>query len=310
MDEKTRAFLVYNPVAGTDDAGSSREQIESWFDQADWQLEVHETKPSESTADIVREAIQQPYDFVIAAGGDGTIAGVASGLVGTDIPLGILPLGSGNMVAQEMKIPLDTSGSLQLITGDHRIQSMDALKHRNNYYFLTVSVGVSSQIMQHTRRQEKRRFGFFAYVWNALTRVGKLKKKFYRLTVDEHTEEGMATEIIIMNAGFIGLQSLKASLEIDPADGKMEVCVIRSESVAELIPLLYNILVRGKRDQPDMTCMKVEERVRIETGEPTTIEADGEIIGKTPVEMEIVHHAIRVVVPAYDAETTRENGIG
>jgi diacylglycerol kinase (ATP) len=247
-------------------------------------------------------------DLVIAVGGDGTVSGVASGLINTKIPLGIIAGGSGNVVAQELNIPIDVEDALDLITSDYGVRDIDALCKGDQYYFLTVSVGMSTRVMQDTKRDQKRRFGFFAYIYNGLSQLSGIKLRHFRLDVDGRKLSGWASEIMIVNAGLLGLDAVRQNLGIQPDDGKMEICIVRSRTLVDLLSVIWNVLVVGERNHPELKCLDVKERVRIETSEPTIVEGDGEIIGKTPIQLELVHHAIRVIVPVDSESDTLSSG--
>jgi diacylglycerol kinase (ATP) len=295
---RKNVLLIYNPVAGQDDGGAARRKIEQRLSESQWKLQVYETTGDEVLADIVRERLEQNVDMVVVAGGDGTVSGVASGLVNTKIPLGIIAGGSGNVVAQELDIPTGVDAALDLITGEHDVRDIDALCSGNQYYFLTVSVGMSTRVMQDTKREQKRRFGFFAYVYNGLSQLSGIKLRHFRLDVDGHKLSGWASEVMIVNAGLLGLDAVREGLGVEPDDGKMEICIIRSRTLVDLLGVVWNVLVVGERNHPELNCLDVRERVRIETSEPTIVEGDGEIIGKTPLQLDLVHHAIRVIVPS------------
>jgi diacylglycerol kinase (ATP) len=292
-----RVLLIYNPVAGQDDAGAARQKIEERFKTKRWDLEVYETTGDEILADVVKERVKNNIDMVIAAGGDGTVSGVAAGLVKTKIPMGIIAGGSGNVVAQELNIPTNVNEALDLITGENRERGIDALYSGNNYYFLTVSVGMSTRVLQDTKRQQKRRFGFFAYLFNGLSQLSGIKLRHFKLVVDDKKLSGWASEIIIVNAGLLALDAVRQNLGVQPDDGKVEVCIVRSRTLVDLLGVLWNVLVVGERTHPELKCLDVKERVRIETSEPTLVEGDGEIIGKTPIQLELVPNAIQMIVP-------------
>jgi YegS/Rv2252/BmrU family lipid kinase len=295
--EQKRVLLIYNPVAGQDDDGAARQKIEERMKEKNWKLDVYETTGEEVLADIVRERSEQDVDLVIVAGGDGTVAGVASGLVKTKIPLAIVAGGSGNIVAQELRIPTDVDEALDLVTGEHEYRDIDALCLGSSYYFLTVSIGMSTRVMRDTKREQKRRFGFFAYVYNGLSSLSGIKLRHFRLDVDGQKLSGWASEILVVNAGLMGLKAVREGLGVKPDDGKMEVCIVRSRTLVDLMGVLWNVLVVGEQNHPELKCLDVKEYVRIETSEPTIVEGDGEIIGKTPLQLNLVAHAIRVVVP-------------
>lgn len=305
--DSKRVLLIYNPVAGQDDDGAARKKIEERFSENHWDLEVYETTGDEVLADVVRERVKNNIDMVIVEGGDGTVSGVAAGLVKTKIPLGIIAGGSGNVVAQELNIPTDVDEALDLITGENRVRGIDALFSGDNYYFLTVSVGLSTKVLQDTKRQQKRRFGFFAYLFNGLSHLSGIKLRFFRLEVDGQKLSGWASEIMIVNAGLLGLDAVRQNLGIQPDDGKVEICIVRSRTLVDLMGVLWNVLVVGERNHPELKCLDVKERVRIETSDPVLVEGDGDIIGKTPITLELIPHAVQMIVPiASEKKSTRD----
>src|SRR4051794_1874256 len=89
-----KVFLILNPVAGTSVVDDVRRAADRHFLPVESICEVHETAKGDLIEEIVREAQRRGYDMVVAAGGDGTVSAVAEGLVGTETPLGIVPLGT------------------------------------------------------------------------------------------------------------------------------------------------------------------------------------------------------------------------
>ena len=118
---------------------------------------------------IAHEAQGRGFEMVVAAGGDGTVSAVAEGLVGTETPLGIIPLGTANVLARELGIPVELEGAVRLLAGAHGVTSIDAMKVGEKHYFTQVGVGIDAMMIRDTRREDKRRFGRIAYIWTALT---------------------------------------------------------------------------------------------------------------------------------------------
>jgi len=104
---------------------------------------------------------------VLAVGGDGTVSAVASGLIGSEVPLGIVPAGTANILADELNIPLDVEQACQLLASRHRTVHLDAMWVGQHPYFTHVGVGLDALVMQDTRPDTKRRFGRMAYVLTA-----------------------------------------------------------------------------------------------------------------------------------------------
>ncbi len=290
-------FFVYNPVAGADDAGAGKGEIEKRLQASKWRYSIYETTGKESLPDVVRQAVDKGFDLVVAAGGDGTVSMVAAGLVGTKIPLAIVPLGSGNVIAQELDLPQNAPNAMDLLLGGHAIREIDAMQIDGKYFFLTVSVGISTDIIQDTKREQKRRFGFLAYVWNAGSKLGGFRLRDFTLVVDGQQMSGWASEIAIANCGILGMKGLRKELGILPDDGRVEVCIIRSRTLLDVANLAWNVFVKRDKGHPEMHCIHAHQSVYIKTAEPIDVEADGEILHQTPVELKVIHNAIRVIVP-------------
>ncbi|NTU85205.1 MAG: acylglycerol kinase family protein, partial [Chloroflexales bacterium] len=113
-------FVVLNPVAGTSDGAMVRATLEEHLASDDRKVEIYETTGAEGEdiPALVQAAIACDADLVVAAGGDGTVSLVADALVGTNVPLGIVPIGTANVLAQVLELPGDLAGAAALLAGD------------------------------------------------------------------------------------------------------------------------------------------------------------------------------------------------
>ena len=105
-------YVILNPVAGLTDANVARETITHFCEQQEWKCENHETKKDEDLRKLVRQELRSAHDTIIAAGGDGTVSAVVSGMANSGIPMGILPAGTGNALARELVDLRDRSAEL------------------------------------------------------------------------------------------------------------------------------------------------------------------------------------------------------
>ena len=141
-----KVFVVFNPKAGKEgQADEVRAAVASHFTAPQWTSEIYETtgKEDEDVAAICRAACAHGATLVVSAGGDGTLVGVGNGLVNSPVPLGILPLGTGNDLARILSIPLKLDEAMDLLVNDHDVMEVDALKVGERHFFSNVSVGIS-----------------------------------------------------------------------------------------------------------------------------------------------------------------------
>src|SRR5512134_3583974 len=159
-----KAFVVVEPSAGK---GDSRDAVHAAlardFTASRIEFEVHERVGNEKPGDVVRARLRDGYDLVVVAGGDGTVSGVFDALYGSSLPLGVIPTGTGNLIAREFGIPTEVDEAVALIAGAPRAMRIDAMRIRKRVYVLNASVGISAAVIAGTTGENKRRFGRIAY---------------------------------------------------------------------------------------------------------------------------------------------------
>lgn len=303
---RKRVFLVDNPVSGTSDAEDRRTSFVRHFEENNWTPEVHVTQKDEDLKSIVRDAVARGFDLIVASGGDGTVAGVASGLARSQVPLGIIPAGTGNMLARDLGIPLRLEASLELITGEHHLMEMDAMEVNDQLYVLNLGVGLSPEVMANAGRENKRRFGMAAYVWSTIVKLTGFQLRNFYIQVDEDVSVLRASEIMVVNSSIIGIQDIQPTIKICPDDGCLDVCIVRARTALDLGGLVVNTLLRRRNRSSRFRCLQANERVVIRSDRKLPVQADGELIGETPLEVKVLPGVLRVIIPVKQAE----NGSG
>jgi diacylglycerol kinase (ATP) len=273
IQQKPKTFVVMNPVAGVSQPETVREKIEAAFQSRDIPFEIYETTGNEDLRQKVRDAVKQGFKLFVSAGGDGTLSGVIDGLVGTQIPLVILPTGTWNTVAQIMSIPLQLDPAIELIFQDHTIRTVDALQVDKGYFVLSVSAGVGSRTMEDVKRQEKRRFGKLVDLWKGIRQV------------------------LVANSASLGLKALQLDPSIRMDDGKLNVCRIYANTIGEYLRLAVSMLRGEQKHNWNILCMEATKEVEIHSRERLPVQGDGDIIGRLPITVKIVPKAVQIVTP-------------
>ena len=151
VEETRRAlktYVVHNPVSGQARTELVREQILRVMDEHGVAYDIYETTGKEKLHEVVKEAIGRGFELFVAVGGDGTVSGVASGLVNTGIPLVIFPAGTVNALARELEIPIGVQDAAGWWLSDHRIRKIDVMQIGDRYFLMNVSVGVSAEVVK------------------------------------------------------------------------------------------------------------------------------------------------------------------
>ncbi len=297
MTSNQKVFVVCNPVAGQAHIDEIHTALEQHF--TSWAMEIYETTGKEDIAAVCRDACQRGASLVIAVGGDGTVFGVANGLVNTSIPLGILPKGTGNGLARALNIPLELDQALDLLAGEPARLPLDALQVGKRYFFLNVSVGISPQLMKDTKSQQKRRFGRLAYLWTMLKRSSIFQLHHYWLTIDGQRQPIRAAEVLVSNIRLLAEPPRVFGPAETIHDSQLDVYLVTARDFKDYMRLVWNLLRHPGQPVPRLYHLVAKDCVRIEANpHAQLVQGDGEVIGHTPVEIKMIPQAISVLVPA------------
>lgn len=292
------AFVIVNPIAGHSSVEEIRAALDEILSSAGWQVEILETTGKEDVAEVTRLACQRGAGLVVAAGGDGTVTAAVNGILGTGIPLGILPVGTGNGLARGLQIPLDVREAIDLIAGEHDEFPLDVMGVADGHFVLNVSAGISARAMRKTSPEVKRRFGMLAYLWTIVKEVIGVQPRRFLLNIDgKPLRVPQATEVLVSNASILKEPLTLLGPPGDFRDRQLDVQIITAVSLAETLKMLWGLLLFHNRE-PRLKQIRARDKIRIETlGRPVSVQADGELLGTTPVEITLVPAAVNVIVP-------------
>jgi YegS/Rv2252/BmrU family lipid kinase len=295
--ERHRALIVVNPVAGAGAADLVRQVLGSVFGAAGWEYRVYLTTGHDNFRELVRTAIEAGDDVVVACGGDGTIAEVGDALIGTPLSLGIVPIGTGNVLSQALGIPQVPALAAQLIVDPHHVCELDAMQVGDEHFLLQIGVGLDSLMIRNTDRPMKRRFGRLAYMITLARLLFGYQSRRYELIIDGRRRRVKALDVLVANVGILGIAELHWSPNIRPTDGELDVIVVNVQRFSDYVRFLWRLLMGLPRRGPSVTIYPVRDEVTIIPRRKLPVQADGEIIGRAPVTVRIEPHAIRVIVP-------------
>ncbi len=293
------AILFYNTKSGQSDTDHQITMIKDHFNERNIQLSIiNIPEESDNIESIIREGIEKGVDLCIAAGGDGTMSLVGNPLIDTDIPLGILPIGTGNLLAKELNIPRQMDDALEVITSrDSERIELDTFTLNNHYYFLNLSVGVTPKVMASTPSEEKKRLGVFAYLFHFIQQILGLKLENFHIEYDYQHENHVASEILITNGRLMGVEPLEWSDDITLNDGLLDIFVIRAANIFDILSILISVFTKTKKKNPVIKSMRFQDYCRIETQSPLKVQADGDPVGQTPVEVHVQPQALSIIIP-------------
>ncbi len=289
-----RVEVIVNPAAGQPQP--ILHTLNQVFGEAGVRWDVSITQEPGDGIRLAREALDRGADIIAACGGDGTVMEVGNALVGSDVPLAILPAGTGDVLAVELGIPTALADAARLACSDEaRLRRIDVGQLKDRYFLLRLVLGFTARQIGLTTREMRDRFGKLAYLIAAFQALGETAPVLFRLTLDGRHEEYEAVACIVANAGRLGIYDLSIAPNTTIDDGLLDVLAVRNLDLPSLSSVVASI-VAANPDQANLGHWQARE-IRIECDSPEPVVIDGEEYGETPIELTVVPGALVVLVP-------------
>jgi diacylglycerol kinase (ATP) len=298
-----RVLLISNPVAARTDE-LTWHRVAEVLERAGWSTQLAVTGGPDDARTLAHQAVVAGVDAVAVFGGDGTTMQAARALVGTDVALGLIPGGTGNLLAGNLRIPSDPIRAAKvLVRGHRRVIDLGrvVLPDGEHYFGVAVGAGIDARIMGETALIHKRRWGIGAYMATTLRMLPDIRNTACVVTVDGVTLETHAAMVLILNCGEMIPPLVRVRPEINPDDGVLDLVTISADSPWQGIRGLFRVILDGRRGE-----IRETPYIRYARGTRFTVEAtdtlpvqfDGDPIGGTPFTAEVVPHALAVLTAA------------
>ena len=287
--------VIINPAAGQNEPILNI--LNDVFHPAGVNWDVSLTHQSGDATRLAEDAAALGVDLVVAYGGDGTQMEVANGLLGTGVPQAILPGGTGNAMAHELKVPINTRQAAELIVSSSKRRAVDLAKIGDQIFMLRAYCGLSAD--QAASREQKDRYGQLAYVQAGLKFIRNVPETHYRAKVDGEVIEGEALIVFILNAGSIGgVMGIEIPEvgDVNVSDGYLDLYAI-TRGLKPFRAISKYLLHRQNDANVGVYTWKGKQ-ITIEAATEQDVWVDGELGGKTPFTVTAMPQALEIVVPA------------
>jgi diacylglycerol kinase (ATP) len=298
-----RLLVVWNPAAGSK-AGvrtnvMSEDALRQTMERAGLGDDLFVSPHAEATRRRVREAVTSGVDVIVAAGGDGTAGLVAETLIGSSTALGVLPLGSAMNIGRSLGIPRDLEAAARILA-DGDIADVDVGRAPDGLFFEMASVGINAAVLAEAHKLAE---GAYDSLLGMLRAIVTYRPATMTIAMDEETVETGALMVVVANTPFTGA-GLALAPEARLDDGRFDIAVYRHFSRWELARHVLAIVAGRRRYSPKVRIFR-SARVRVTAHRPLPVRADARSLGTTPVELEVVPRALRVVVPRRQVRARR-----
>ncbi|PAX08499.1 diacylglycerol/lipid kinase family protein [Sphingomonas lenta] len=255
---------------------------------------AYAVKNPKDLCDVVARALEKKPDLLILGGGDGTISGLVDQMVGHNVMLGVLPLGTANSFARTLGIPLDIDGAIDVIRQGHA-RRIDLGMIDKDYYANCAAMGISPQIAETVPHDLKKYFGRVGYLGWAAWQFTRFKPFTLIVEKGDHKERLRVVEVRIANGPYHGGTELVDSAEVD--SGEIVVQAVMGHVKRRLVKNWFASVIRHKSRHEDVREFRGKS-LRIDTEPRLPISIDGEVLAHTPVTAHIAAGIIEVMAPA------------
>jgi diacylglycerol kinase (ATP) len=292
-------LLIVNPAARQ--AAGRETAAREAFARAGVDCEVARTMRAGHAAEIAAGRAAG-FDAVFTLGGDGTAMEVVGALAHGGVPVGILPGGTGNLVARTLGVPLGVADAVaSLLRGEVArvdlgvVEAADGAPRR---FAFAAGVGIDARMIEETPTRWKRRLGVLAYAVTAARALVARDRFAVRVVVDG-TEEIRrdAAAVMIVNFGAVLGNLFHFGPGIAADDGRLDLCLFSPETFGDAVRVMWRLM---RKDFRDDRCVvyRAGRTFRVETVPPRAAQADGELLGRTPLVARVEPLAATLLVPA------------
>lgn len=289
-----RALAIINPATGRLPAGSIEADLRYEAYRREIELQIERTARPGHAVELAAAAVDE-FDTIVAVGGDGTVSDVVTGTIGTGMTVGIVPVGSTNIIARELGIPKDVSKAAAIALGDGKEAMIDVARAGETTFMHMAGAGFDAAIMSDTPSRWKRRVGWLAYL-PAAARHLNAPRFTARLTIDGVVSESSARLVLCAMGAAIVHPRFRVGDGIDRTDGVLDILVFDPPGFGGTLSCL-GWIVAGHPSRSRWLSQRRGRSIILDADQQVPFEVDGDFVGYVPVEISMLEHQARVRVP-------------
>lgn len=288
-----RALFVVNPALPRTGPNFGTHLLEL-AGKLSWEATVLETRPGTNVEAIGAALSRNDFDLVLAAGGDGTVAEVMAAAHQRQLPMAIVPRGTANIVARELKLPASWQPALRRALEHYpQTRPVDLIRVNDGYSALAAGIGFDAMVMRSTPRTLKYWLGRGAYLLTGAWWLPRAQLFDCVIRADGEEVELTAVVVLLVNAGMLGAAPFRFGPGIAIDDGWIDICVYRPRNAADRLGVLWSLV----RQQPDGVRLMQRKARSVEIKAPDVgwHEVDGEVYRGNVLRAEIIPGGVHVV---------------
>ncbi len=292
MDTKRKILVIINPISGTNGKSDIPAMVHQALDTDQWDVDLTYTQYPGHATEIACAAIKDNIDAVAAIGGDGTINEIATALAGSNVALGIVPLGSGNGFARHLHLPMGTAAALSVINQGHS-EMVDYCTVNGKPFFCTCGAGFDAQVSQTFSEAGSR--GMITYLKAMINEYFRYHGEHFSIIIDNNLIEEKAFVVACCNAAQYGNNAFIAP-HASMQDGMIDVTVIHNFNIINGALLGARMLTRQLEHDKHVSIYR-GKNITIKRSKPDIIHIDGDpVMMEKDLTISCVSKGLKVII--------------
>lgn len=286
-----RCLVIHNPNAGRRRTALLTRVLQGLW-EGGWVVELRETQARGDAMRLAEEAEKEAYDILLVAGGDGTINEAVNGLTGRSLPLGIIPLGTANVLAAEIGMPRTRRAIVRVLLAARTQRIfLGAMRHRR--FVMMAGIGFDARVVAGVDPAFKRWTGKIAYVWQSLVELRRYRPVRYRINIDGQ-DWSAASAVIAKGHFYAGRYVCAPNARL--TEDRLYVCLFSRPGRMQVIRYGLALLTGQLHRLSDVVVVPALQ-VALEDASGEPIQADGEIVATAPEQIRVDPNGIDLIVP-------------
>jgi YegS/Rv2252/BmrU family lipid kinase len=284
-----KVLVILNPAAKSDRARTMSEKIAALSPR----IAVRVTSAAGDAREFARAALEEDFETIIAAGGDGTVNEVANGVAGSDVRFGILPVGTMNVFAAELGIPLNNLPAAWKVIEEGHLRELDLPMANGSCFVQLAGIGLDAEVVGLTTPESKKSLGPVSYLLT-LAQVAAVPPPAVVLDpVDSPRREGC---FVLVGNGRLYGGPFVLFKNARPDDGLLDVLVFKNQSHWDIVRYFQAVAFGNHADLPDVEYFQTKS-MNVHSSSPVPVELDGELADVLPCKFGFSPKKFSVIAP-------------
>jgi len=297
--ENARICFILNPRSGISQSafrGNPVRDIVNFFADRKISINIKTTSKPGDGSILAEEAAKQGYTHIVACGGDGTINEVLNGIVGYDVIMGVIPMGTENVLCKAVKVPLNVTEACRHLM-DSPVRTMDVGVANGQHFLIMSGIGLDARVILEMKPEVKNLLGSLGFILKGAATLFFEEKKFRSIARIILHDKGIEyeTSAWLVLAGNLPYYSgtIKLATNAEPDDGMLDIVIFPFSNKNPIASQVFSVFMENHIENNEIKHFTSSD-FEIITKPQVYCHIDGEILGKTPVKYSVRKRALKI----------------